>query len=281
MSRPAGLRPEFCCLPGEGIISLSIAEFHPVLRSRPCLIFLLLACGACSGPAQEIEIPFIVTWDGVALGCEDEQMALTDLRFYASDIELLANNGEAHLLQDLVLIDLESGLGSCQNGTTDVITRFAGSVPTTEFEGLRFTLGVPFEQNHADPLKAAPPLDDPAMHWHWRSGYKFLRAGVRTPSDGFWIHVGSAGCEGTVRNVTGCRFPNRVTVELRDFDPLEQAVMIDLGVLFRGVDLADGEPGNCSSGPPELTCVAPFRALGIDFSTGERVAQQQVFSAYP
>ena len=208
-------------------------------------------------------------------------MALTDLRFYASDIELLAADGEAHVLQNLALIDLESGLGACQNGTTEVIARVAGSVTTTEFKGVRFTLGVPFEQNHADPLKAAPPLDDPAMHWHWRSGYKFLRAGVRTQSDGFWIHVGSAGCEGTVRNVTGCRFPNRVTVELHDFDPHEQTVMIDLGVLFSGVDLTDGEPTDCSSGPPESTCIAPFRALGIDFSTGERVGQQQVFSAFP
>ena len=76
-----------------------------------------------------------------------------------------------------------------------------------------------FDLNHDNPLTAEPPLDDPDMHWHWRSGYKFLRAGIRTATDGFWIHAGSAGCEGTVGNITGCRFPNRIDVFLPDFVP--------------------------------------------------------------
>jgi len=147
-----------------------------------------------------------------------------------------------------------------------------------EYRGLRFTVGVPFSLNHANPMTAGPPLDDPAMHWHWRSGYKFLRAGIRTENDGFWIHVGSTGCEGTVGHVTGCRSPNRIQIELPEFAPGGSAVAIDLAALVAGIDLDDEVPGDCSSGPAESSCTAPFGALGINHSTGKQEGTQSVFS---
>lgn len=245
------------------------------------LIVVSLACASCSEPPRDIEIPFIVTWGGMAVDCADSEPALTDLRFYASEVQLVSADGEHRTLSELAFIDLENGSGACQNGTSELRASITGRVAAGDYQGLRFILGVPFELNHADPLQAEPPLDDPAMHWHWRSGYKFLRAGVRTADDSFWIHLGSAGCEGTVQNITGCRFPNRVAVDLVDFDPDNQAVMLDLEALFRGVDLADGERGDCSSGPPETSCIEPFRALGIEFATGKQFDRQQVFSAYP
>ena len=153
-----------------------------------------------------------------------------------------------------------------------------GYLPEREYEGLEFTIGVPFERNHANPLTADAPLDNAAMHWHWRSGYKFLRAGVSTASDGFWIHVGSAGCEGTVQNVTGCSFPNRVRVSLPRFTPRASQVEIDLAALLEGTNLDDGLQSDCSSGPPESSCIAPFAALGIDFESGRTVGPQSVFS---
>jgi hypothetical protein len=117
------------------------------------------------------------------------------------------------------------------------------------------------------------------MHWHSRSGYKFLRAGIRNEADGFRIHIGSAGCEGTVGHITGCRFPNRIEVDLPDFVPGEHAIEVDLAMLVIGTDLADGEPSDCSSGlPPETACDAPYAALGIDFQTGEQQGVQRVFS---
>ena len=116
------------------------------------------------------------------------------------------------------------------------------------------------------------------MHWHWRSGYKFIRAGVATTDDSFWIHVGSSGCAGTVRNVTGCRSPNRVAVTLDEFVPNQSVVAIDLGAFFDGNDFSDGNPTDCSSGPAETQCVAPFAALGIDFESGAASGSQRVFS---
>jgi uncharacterized repeat protein (TIGR04052 family) len=245
---------------------------------------------SCSEPYFGAKIPFVAAWNGTTLGCSDTNPALSDLRFFVSEIELLDEQGRAHALTlsdelqwqqtDLALIDLENGKQGCVNGTSDVFAYLVGSLPPGSYKGLRFTVGVPFARNHANPLTAEAPLDNPAMHWHWRSGYKFLRAGIRTTEDSFWIHVGSAGCEGTVRNISGCRFPNRVIVSLDGFVPGQDTVAIDMKALLAGTSLTDALPSDCSSGPPETSCIAPFAALGINFESGERTGRQQVFSVH-
>jgi len=252
------------------------------------LAIILSLCASCAKPYVGVKIPFVATWNGVPLQCDNQEMALSDLRFYVADVALTDVNGESHpvALNDelqwqqtnLAMLDLENGQGACQNGSAEVYSYLVGSLPPGDYQGLQFTVGVPFEQNHADPLQAAAPLDDSAMHWHWRSGYKFLRAGVKTSADGFWIHVGSAGCEGTVRNISGCKFPNRIAVALPDYVLREHTVEIDLAALLEGTSLEDEVTTDCSSGPPEAACSAPFRALGIDVETGEALPQQRVFS---
>jgi uncharacterized repeat protein (TIGR04052 family) len=251
-------------------------------------VFLLALLCACAKPEIDVTIPFVATWQGREIGCAGDEIALSDLRLYVSNVELLDRDGVAHpvrLRPDLpgqdaqvALLDFETGDGACINGTSATRTTIDGSAPRGDYQALRFTVGVPFDLNHANPLTAASPLDDAAMHWHWRSGYKFLRAGVVTPTDGFWIHLGSAGCEGSVRNITGCRFPNRVEVRLPNFTPSESVVGIELHQLLEGTDLEDGVPTDCSSGPAETACVAPFRALGIDFESGAVAGKQQLFS---
>jgi uncharacterized repeat protein (TIGR04052 family) len=251
---------------------------------------VLLLCVGCSEPYLGIKIPFTATWGDTGIACEDTDVRLSDLRFYLSSVQLLDQAGNTQAVElhadipwqqpDLALIDLENGEGPCTGGTADTYAYLVGGVPPGDYAGLRFTVGVPFDRNHANPLTADAPLDDPAMHWHWRSGYKFVRAGVATANDGFWIHVGSAGCEGTVRNISGCQFPNRVIVELDGFVPNDDVVAIDLKALFDGSDFDDGLPGDCSSGRSESACSAPFAALGIDFATGDLTGQQRVFSIH-
>jgi uncharacterized repeat protein (TIGR04052 family) len=254
------------------------------------IVALALAClgTSCSQSDLGFSIPFAATWDGSPIDCSSTSPALSDLRFYVSDVQLIDGTGQARDIRfatempwqndAVALIDLEDGTGACINGTSDVASEIIAVAPSKEYRGLRFTVGVPFRLNHLNPLTAGPPLDDPDMHWHWRSGYKFLRAGVRTENDGFWIHVGSAGCEGTVGNITNCRFPHRVEVELPDFVPGQSSVNIDLAQLLSGTDLDDKTASDCSSGPPEISCVAPFAALGIDFNSGQQNGNQHVFS---
>ncbi|MGI9248613.1 MAG: MbnP family copper-binding protein [Woeseiaceae bacterium] len=253
-------------------------------------LVMLLGC-SCSEPYLGVKIPFVATWGDKPIDCDDNEITLSDLRLYVSEIELDDARGRKHTVvlhdnlqwqqPDLALIDLENGKGGCTNGTGETYAYLVGSVPPGDYKGLRFTVGVPFDRNHADPLKADSPLDDPAMHWHWRSGYKFLRAGIKTETDGFWIHTGSAGCEGTVRDIKGCRFPNRINVELAEFQPGRDSIAVNLKALSAGTDLADGLPTDCSSGPPETACIAPFSALGIDFESGKPAGQQRVFSILP
>jgi uncharacterized repeat protein (TIGR04052 family) len=249
---------------------------------------LLMLCASCSRWDLEVRIPFAATWQDDPIDCASGAPALTDLRLYVNNVQLIDTTGRAHDVRyatefawendAVALIDLENGSGACTNGTEVTYGHIVGAIPSGEYRGLRFTVGVPFRLNHLNPLTAAPPLDDPDMHWHWRSGYKFLRAGIRTESDRFWIHVGSIGCEGTVGDITGCRYPNRIQVELPEFVPGQHGVRVDLAELLVGTNLADGVPSNCSSGPAEQSCTAPFAALGIDFETGEQTGAQRVFS---
>ena len=243
-------------------------------------------CAACGKLDLSVNIPFTATWNGEPITCGSSDPALSDLRFYVNNVQLVDSAGRAHDIRyatefawqndAVAIIDLEDGSGACVNGTANVVTTLIGAIPDRDYRGLRFTVGVPFRLNHANPLTAKPPLDDSDMHW--RSGYKFLRAGVRTQTDSFWIHVGSAGCEGTTGHVTGCRFPNRIEVDLPEFVPGRHGVAVDLAQLLDGTSLDDGVPGDCSSGPTESSCEAPFAALGIDFATGEQGAPQRVFS---
>jgi uncharacterized repeat protein (TIGR04052 family) len=246
---------------------------------------LLASCGKWDLP---VEIPVVATWDGQPINCSSKGIFLTDLRFYVSDVQLVDADGRAHDVRyatefewqndAVALVDLENGEGACENGTTAVHDRLLGVARAREYRGLRFTVGVPFRLNHANPITATPPLDDADMHWHPRSGYKFLRAGVSNGSDSFWIHGGSTGCEGTVGHITGCRFPNRIEVFMPDFVPGEHAVAFDLGALIADIDLEDNTPSACSSGLAESACIAPFAALGLDFLTGKPDGSQQVFS---
>ena len=237
------------------------------------LIASVFLVTACSPPSRSVAVEFRAFFGDSPIACGEpgEQNVLSDLRFYVTDTESGA----------VQLVDLEDGTGACENGTPETKSTVSLGVTDGSPTGIRFQIGVPFDLNHADPLQAVAPLNVSAMHWHWRSGYKFLSAGVRSVDDGFWIHVGSTGCEGTIRNISGCRSPNRISVYLPDFDSATDMVAVDLQALLATTDLADGVATDCSSGPSEVSCIAPFTALGLDHGSGERVGEQRVFKAIP
>ncbi|MCU0527110.1 MAG: metallo-mystery pair system four-Cys motif protein [Elainella sp. Prado103] len=109
----------------------------------------------------------------------------TDFRFYISDVALMNATGERVplvLQQDgrwqhdqVALLDFENKTGACTNGTVETRDQVVGTVPTGNYQGLEFTLGVPFSLNHADATLAASPLNLTSLWWNWRGGYKFLR----------------------------------------------------------------------------------------------------------
>jgi len=252
----------------------------------PLLISLfLIPLAACAPPKTTISISFVPHWDGVPLVCGSGDIQLTDLRFYVSELQLFDSKGSATAAQflldkewqssDVAMIDLEDGQGGCVNGSSEQHTTMQATVAKGEYERLGFTLGVPFELNHANPLTAVAPLDDAAMHWHWRSGYKFLRAGFKSADAAFWIHLGSTGCKGTVQNITQCTSPNRVKIDVAAASLPDLTIGIDLARLFAEVDGSD-----CSSGPAESACAAPFNALGLSHQQ-PATDSQYVFTLRP
>ena len=212
-----------------------------------------------------------------------------DFRMYLSDVRLVDSSGletPLELEQDgkwqdgsIVLLDFENGSGACEMGNADMNTTIRGQVPAAEYTGLRFILGVPFERNHMDSALAAPPLNITAMFWNWLGGYKFLRVdGVTTGLPSWRLHLGSTGCEGDMMgNVTACANPNRVEVEISDFDPDNDTLVADLRALLAEADLETDQteaPG-CMSNPQDEECAAYFSQLGLGF--GQQAAKPQVF----
>lgn len=272
------------------MMTIRVSHVRDRNAAKPAIefLFLIFALASCGRQTHLVEIEFSASLGGRAANCAsaDHSPWLTDLRFYVSDPKLLGTDGvpvplklieHGHWQQSgLALIDLEDGSGACVNGTPRMNAKVIGQVPAADYSGLMFTVSVPFEKNHADPLAADAPLDDSSMHWHWNSGYKFLRVGLANSSDGFWMHVGSAACEGTTGNITGCRHPNRISVSLLDYRPGDR-IRVELDGLLQSVDLNDGVASDCSSGRAETSCRDPFRVLGLDFDTGEARGAQQLF----
>ncbi len=238
-----------------------------------------------------VELRFEARFDGRPVGCgtEADGAAMTDLRLYVYDVVLIDGNGQRAPVQldsddrwqngVVALVDLEDGSGACLNGTEATNAVVRGQVAAGDYRGLEFVVGVPEALNHADPLTAGPPLNYTIMHWHWRSGYKFMRAGVETAGDEAWLHLGSARCAGTIGRIEGCQASNRPVVRFAEFDIGADRVIVDLARLFEHTGLGDGEPWNCQSGPGEAQCADVFTALGLQFSSGDTTGSVPAFAA--
>jgi len=263
--------------------------------TNKALIFIiisgLLLVSACAERTQPVELRFAAVYGNADVSCRVPagNVQLTDLRFFVHDISLIDDSGNAspvQLLDDdtwqnsrVALLDFEDGQGSCLNGSAATNTSVRGKVRAAtgggSYRGVTFTVGVPDDANHGDPMIASPPLDQLSMHWHWLSGYKFLRAGVTGDTDSFWIHLGSSHCDGSIGAGIRCNSPNRVIVRIEKFDPQKERVALDLQELFAGISLQDGVHSDCSSGPAEHDCAAPFLALGIPFGHSQSLQEPQ------
>lgn len=245
------------------------------------ILLLAVFCHGCAPPRQAVEIHFAVHYDGQPLSCGEPvgPLQLTDMRFYVHGLRLLGDGNSQYPVEftvddrwqsgEVALLDLEDGSGSCQNGTSLVNASVRGLYSGAAVRGIAFELGVPESLNHADPLQAAAPLTYTDMHWHWASGYKFMRVGVSNGNDGFFLHLGSSRCTGTIGNILGCESANRASIVLPEFDPRQNLVVLELAGLLAEIDLQDAAESDCMSGPADEECRGPFASLGIDFASGQ------------
>lgn len=242
------------------------------------------------------------------LGKPASQQTLSDFRFYVSDLSLIDASGKVvpvALEQDgkwqyqtVALLDFENKTAACANGTTELRDQVIGRVPKGNYTGVKFTLGVPFNLNHADTALAASPLNLTGLWWNWQLGYKFARIDLQRPtgvgipalahghghghgvdaSAGFPIHLGSTGClsESGAAKPQNCASPNRAAVVLSRFDPAKNLVVADLAQLVAHTNLTQNQaktaPG-CMSEPGDRDCTGIMARLGLPFMGQPRSPQ--------
>jgi uncharacterized repeat protein (TIGR04052 family) len=292
-SSPGVYRRLAALLPGLGVLLPGLGVLLPGLGAL--LSLGLAACGPA--PVRPVTLTFHTGFGATPFSCQlpavlpdGHTIEPSTLKLFVHDLRLIDADGTETPItleddgrwqsQGVAQLDFEDGTGSCRNGSSPVRTLIRGTVPDRSYgRGLRFRIGVPFAQNHANPVKAAPPLSDTTMHWDWRGGYKFFRFDARIDGRPYRIHLGSTGCDGTIGHITGCARPNRPEVRLDTFSLDHPEVSLDLAKLLEG--LPPPGPvgaGGCMGGAEEPGCAPVFAHLGLEVATGLPRAAAEVFT---
>ncbi|QJR81706.1 metallo-mystery pair system four-Cys motif protein [Alteromonas pelagimontana] len=84
---------------------------------------------------------------------------------------------------------------------------------------LRFSMGLPFKENHAPVAEQVAPLNNAAMFQSPRVGHSFMRLELQDAKNStsiwsFMLASGNCQSEDSKTPPTVCQYPNRVTVEL-------------------------------------------------------------------
>jgi uncharacterized repeat protein (TIGR04052 family) len=237
------------------------------------------------------DVPFVCgqTYQGVGVssGATENAYRMDDFRLYIRDVHLVKDDGSEVAItldqdgvwqyKNIALLDFENG---CLNGTVDTNTQVHGQLPSGEkladYTGLCFTVGLPFEENHADPGQASSPLNASGMLWSWTTGRKFVRIdGVGDPggiNQSFVFHLGSTGC--TDSSGTGgapdepCTYANQPEICLSNFKTTEQVAVADVGHLFAQSNVTVNTPDTavgCMSGHNDPECITIMPRAGLDF----------------
>ena len=167
------------------------------------------------------------------------------------------------------------------------------SIDLSKIKEIKFTLGIPFELNHLNPLTQTSPLNVPTMFWVWQTGHKFLRFEMLSEDDSWLFHLGSTGCSAPspMRPPSiECRHENRYEITL----PLQNAssvlltnnnmelisvLKLDLAALLKNI--STGKENNCQSSPSEISCQKLFKNLAYrsDKKKLKEANTQMVFSS--
>lgn len=228
---------------------------------------LLISLTACSNPfAGQFQIEFKF----------DASCGEGTLSFYLSDPVLITAEGTSEPLHFDIEIPWQServGLISMARAcapSPDMSgnARLQASAAPGDYRYLEFSLGVPFDLNHVNPLEATPPLDVSSMFWVWQTGYKFLRYDVGRQ----WsFHLGSTGCHSAsaVRAPAApCTQPNLARIRVPLTDPATARIEIDVDALIAGIDIHEAK--NCVEAYGEdPACKVLVERLGLNPESGQ------------
>lgn len=254
--------------------------------------------------SQEIECG--KTYENI--GVSKSKVSIADFRLYISNVMLIDDKGQEvplKLEQDkkwqngnIALLDFENKSGDCSSGTTDINKEIKGTIAKGNYKSLKFTLGLPFEQNHQDATKADSPLNLSSMFWTWNMGYRFTKIDLKTDatSKDYYIHLGSTGCmssemskmstkdEGSHSHMSMgadkapsmCKNPNRPEIKLDNFDIEKNTVVADLSALLESTDL-NPVTHSCMINPAGEGCqnvAGLMNNFGLKFADSESKGQK-------
>ena len=204
----------------------------------PALALGTVLLTSCGSGATRAEIRF---------GIDGDAAKARVLQFYVHEIELIDEHGKPYPFrftaespgqnERVVLVDLAGDPSTPRH--TSVRGTVAGE--GGEYSGIRFTIGVPFELNHANPLTAPAPLDRGEMFWNWQSGHKFLRADLVRSGREWSFHLGSTGCSSASAlrpPAQPCAQSNEMQIELKG-NPLRDVVRLRLEPLIAAAQAAN------------------------------------------
>lgn len=238
---------------------------------RIFLMMIIFSIVACSEQGKHSSITFSPTFEQQLLQCEKEynldnsQWKLSQLYFYISQIYLQDSQGnwQSHSLKNTPLQSKNVALlGQNCRGTQKENWRliFEESLVLSDFKKIKFSLGVPFELNHLNPLTQESPLNDSSMFWVWQTGHKFIRLEMDSEADDWVFHLGSTGCKSaSVMRAPNeaCLYPNLYSFEVEISDP--QPLIFDLSLLTQGVKLSS--KASCQSEHENTYCHSIFQNL--------------------
>ncbi|MGH8236460.1 MAG: MbnP family copper-binding protein [Steroidobacteraceae bacterium] len=227
----------------------------------PALALGTALLSSCGSGATRAEVRF---------GIDGDASNASALQFYIHTIELIDEHGRPRPFrfaaeppwqnEHVALLDLAG------DPATPRRLSIAGTVEegAGAYSGIRLTVGVPFELNHANPLAAAAPLDRGDMFWNWQSGHKFLRADLAVAGHAWSFHLGSTGCSSASAlrpPAQPCAQPNEMRIELKG-NPLRDVVRLRLAPLIAAAQAANYVvcTGDYAHDP---ACRAAYAATGL------------------
>jgi len=235
--------------------------------------FLLLCIlAACSASEQKVlsqdktfNLNFeLVSTQALACNASNKKTLLKDFRMY---IHALKFNGELLSLESnewqtdgVALLDFSDSDRHCKNSqlSANQSIRFR-SKNISEAGVLAFSIGVPQNLNHQNPVKAQTPLNRSDMHWQWLSGYKFMRLEYSDSEGDKRFHLGSIACAGKIPDQVDCKFPNRPNIILDNVELGKNSIKINADKLFSVAGQA-----LCMGDPEDEACKSWLKMLQAD-----------------
>ena len=223
-------------------------------------------------------------------GVANTTVTPSDLRLFVHEVQLMRADGERVPLhmserppwqsESLALLDFADSTGRCTDGSTETNTTVSGTVPSGNYTGVSFIVGVPAEQNHLEPSELQEPLKSVVgLGAGGLEGFRFASLGVVQLSadgaaqGGAHFELGSTQCERDDNDRVSCGKPNRAQITLEPFNLETSSVVIDASVLWSQLDLTQAHECHAT----EKSCEPLFRAFGLELATGGSTSSHSLF----